>query len=391
MKLTEKTIAKLTLPEGKSDHIEFCDDMRGFGLRLRGKHRSFILQYKIGKVTRRYTIGDASRLTVEAARTKAKEIYSRSVLGEDPQGDKKAARSELTLGEIAERYLQSAQQRLRESSFQVAQHHLNKLWQPLHRLPLSAVIKKVIAARLSAIAKERGPVSANRAADSLSAMFAWAIGEGLYDDNNPVIGTNKQPENAPRERTLSDNEVAKLWLALPADSDYGRIVKLLLLTGCRREEIASLQWSEVDLGASTITLPKERCKNNQTHVVPLSDAALTILKEIPRRDHDFVFGRRGSGFSGYSKAKRELDAGLELAPWVIHDLRRTVRTGLGKIGVAPHIAEAVLNHLPAKLIRTYDKNKYEAEKRDALERWSNHLAFAIAQASGANVVKLVTA
>jgi hypothetical protein len=122
--------------------------------------------------------------------------------------------------------------------------------------------------------------------------------------------------------------------------------------------------------------------------VPLSDAALTILKEIPRRDHDFVFGRRGGGFSGYSKAKRELDATLELAPWVIHDLRRTVRTGLGHLGILPHVGEACLNHLPAKLIRTYDRNTYEAEKRDALERWANHLAVAIAQAEGTNVVKL---
>jgi hypothetical protein len=98
-------------------------------------------------------------------------------------------------------------------------------------------------------------------------------------------------------------------------------------------------------------------------------------------------------------ARRRIDAsrghaalfhvtGLGIEAWVIHDLRRTVRTGLGRLGVVPHVAEAVLNHLPAKLIRTCDKNKYEAEKRDALERWASHLAVAIAQASGANVIKL---
>jgi integrase len=163
-----------------------------------------------------------------------------------------------------------------------------------------------------------------------------------------------------------------------------------MLTGCRREEIGSLQWSEINFDASTITLPAERTKNAQTHIVPLTDAALSILQEIPHRDRAYVFGRTEARFSGWSKSKRELDAivGVMKEPWTLHDLRRTVRTGLGKLGVAPHVAEAVLNHLPAKLIRTYDRNTYAAEKRDALERWANHLAVAVAQATGANVVKL---
>jgi integrase len=170
-------------------------------------------------------------------------------------------------------------------------------------------------------------------------------------------------------------------------NNYGRIVRLLILTGCRRDEIGALQWSEIDFDAKTITLPAIRTKNGQQHVVPLCKDALQILQEIPRRDCDRVFGRR-AGFSHWSKSKRLLDAQLKLAPWTLHDLRRTVRTGLGKLGIAPHVAEAVLNHLPPKLIRTYDRNTYAAEKREALDRWASHLAVAIAQASGANVTKL---
>jgi integrase len=246
-----------------------------------------------------------------------------------------------------------------------------------------------VSATLSAIAKSNGNVTANRARAALSAMFRWAIGEGLCD-HNPVTGTNRQEENGHRERSLSDSEVAKVWLAAPKN-DYGNIVKLLLLTGCRREEVGSLRWSEIDLEARTITIAKERTKNGMEHIVPLPDAALSIVQGIMRRgDRDFVFGiARDGGFSGWSKSKITLDKAVALKEdWRLHDLRRTVRTGMGKLGVLPHVAEAVLNHLPPKLIRTYDRNTYAAEKRDALDKWATHLKTMVAQATGANVTSL---
>ena len=127
--------------------------------------------------------------------------------------------------------------------------------------------------------------------------------------------------------------------------------------------------------------------------MPLSDAAISILEGIMRRDgRDFVFGsiaREGGGFSGWAKAKTRLDKAIALEEeWRLHDLRRTVRTGLGKLGVQPHVAEAVLNHLPPKLIRTYDRNKYESEKRTALDQWATHLKTVVAQATGANVTAI---
>src|SRR5262249_55605907 len=206
---------------------------------------------------------------------------------------------------------------------------------------------------------------------------------------NPVAGTNKQEEAGPRERSLSDAEAAAVWLAAP-ENDYGRIVRLILLTGCRRDEIGSLQWPEIDLTEKIITLPGERTKNKQQHVVPLSDGAVAVIKDIPQRaNRDFVFGVGRGGFSGWSKSKAELDKELGLKEaWTLHDLRRTVRTGLGKLGVQPHVAEAALNHLPPKLIRTYDRNPYAVEKRTALNLWAAHLKVAIAQASGANVTAL---
>ncbi len=180
-----------------------------------------------------------------------------------------------------------------------------------------------------------------------------------------MVGTNQHKEN-PRERSLVSikedgaidwTELVSVWLALP-DDDYGRIMRLLILTGCRREEIGDLKWSEIDKEAGTITLPPERTKNKQRHVVPRSSTALKIIEDAPHRaERDFVFGFGKKGLQDWTKPKARLDKAVTLkTPWTPHDLRRTIRTGLGGLGVLPHVAEAVLNHLPAKLIRTYDRN-----------------------------------
>src|SRR5262249_17306224 len=166
-------------------------------------------------------------------------------------------------------------------------------------------------------------------------------------------------------------------------------LRLLLLTACRRDEIGNLRWSEVDFKNRTLLIARSRTKNRTDHLVPLPEAALAILKDIPRRNREYVFGMGTQGFSGCAKSKTRLDQKLDFSEsWRLHDLRRTVRTGLGKLGVQPHVAEAVLNHLPPKLIRTYDRNTYAAEKKAALDQWATHLKVALAQATGANVTAL---
>ena len=390
MKLTHGALANLKMPEGKSDHIEFDDTMPGFGVRIRAggkkEHRTFVLQYKMGTKHRRINLGNVLKVSLDDAKAEAKKIFGDVAHGRDPAAKKAAAREEAskTLGAIVTQYLEAKSDRRRHDGLR---YQLEKLWSPLHGLALSAINRATVATRLNAIANNHGPVAANRARSTLSAMYRWAIGEGLCDDN-PVVGTNKREENGPRERALSDEEAAALWIAMEEDH-FGRIVRLLMLTGCRRDEIGSLRWTEIDTDARTITLPPSRTKNGREHVVPLSDAALEILKAMPRTDgRDYVFGLRGGGFSNWSQAKRELDKAIKLKPWTLHDLRRTVRTGMGMLGVLPHVAEAVLNHLPAKLIRTYDRSTYGAEKRAALDAWASHLAVAIAKANGANVTKL---
>jgi len=393
MKFTQASVDRFKLEAGKSEHIEFDESMPGFGLRIRAgdkaQHRTFIAQYKIGEKHRRITLGDVRKVTLENARKEARRIFGSVANGHDPANEKAERRSAAshTLDATIARYLEAKATELKPRSLEEVERHLKKDWQPLHNLAIASIGRANVAATLSAIAK-RSNVTANRSRAALSAMFRWAIGEGLCE-NNPVTGTNRQDENGHRERSLTDSEIAKVWLAAP-ENDYGNIVRLLMLTGCRREEIGSLTWSEIDLAARTITIAKERTKNGMEHSVPLPDAALSILQGIMRRgDRDFVFGTRGGGFSGWSKSKITLDKAVALKEeWRLHDLRRTVRTGLGKLGVQPHVAEAVLNHLPPKLIRTYDRNTYAAEKRDALDKWAAHLKRAVAQATGANVTAI---
>ena len=394
MKFTQVAIDRFKIKANKSEHIEFDENMPGFGLRIRvgdrKQHRTFIAQYKIGSKHRRITLGNVSKVTLEDAQKRAKIIFGRVAEGKDPANEKAEARSAAshTLGTKIADYLEAKAVTMKPRSYSETNRHLENHWKPLHGLALASIGRANVAAQVSAIARESGPVAANRSRASLSAFFRWAIGEGLCDQN-PVAGTNKQEESGPRERSLSDGEAAAVWLAAP-NNDYGRIVRLILLTGCRRDEIGGLKWSEIDTQERTITLPAARTKNKAAHTVPLSDAALAILKDIPRRaNRDFVFGIGQGGYSGWSKSKADLDKVAKLKDaWTLHDLRRTVRTGLGKLAVAPHVAEAVLNHLPPKLIRTYDRNTYATEKKAALDKWASHLKVVVAQASGANVTAI---
>ncbi len=184
--------------------------------------------------------------------------------------------------------------------------YLNEYWKILHRIPIHEVKRRDIAVRLSEISEKHGPVAAARARIALSGIFAWAMREGIVDAN-PVIGTNKPPEPPSRDRVLTDAELAEIWTACQ-DNDYGRIVKLALLTGVRREEIGGLTWQELDIDRAELNLPPERTKNGRPHIIPLSPMALSIVAATPRREgREYLFGEGVGAFSGWSKAKVALD------------------------------------------------------------------------------------
>ncbi len=383
MRLTKPNLARLTLPPDKSELIVFDDGLPGFGVRLRaGGKRVWITQYRVGTKQRRVTLGSCELLDLDEARRQARETLAKVRLGADPQLERTESltRASVTLGAVAERYLAAAEMRLRSRSFEEVQRHLRQHWRPLRDVPIHKVQRAAVAMRLSAIASENGRFAANRARASLSALFTWAMGEGLAEIN-PVIGTNKATDEVSRDRVLTDTELAAVWRAC-RDDDYGRIVRLLILTGQRREEVGALTLPELDLLVALWVIPADRAKNHRAHEVPLSRSALALLGPLwLERKGTTAFGAGAESFSGWSRAKAAMDrriaqSGFAMAPWRLHDLRRTAATRMADLGVLPHVIEAVLNHVSghrAGVAGVYNRSSYRAEKREALDRWARHV------------------
>jgi integrase len=182
---------------------------------------------------------------------------------------------------------------------------------------------------------------------------------------------------APRQRVLTDSEIGLLWRATEDIYPAGPFARLLLLTAVRRNEVAQMTWSEVDLDNALWVIPAHRTKSSAPHEAPLSSMAVDLLRSLPRfTGSDFVFSTTGgrSGIHSFSLYKNAIDArATGLTNWRFHDLRRTARTNLASLGVAPFIAELILGHAQKGVHAVYDLHRYQAEKREALERWANRL------------------
>jgi Arm domain-containing DNA-binding protein/integrase-like protein len=272
MKLTAKSTAGLKLPTGKIDHLEFDDAIPGFALRLReGGSRTWVYQYKLGSKQRRMVIGRAAAIPADKAREIAAQHHALVCLGRDPQAEKGLSKVRATnsFGDLVRRYLEFQKDGLRPRSLEEVTRHLEVHAKPLHALPVTSIDRRAIADRLDRLAEERGAVTSNRVRSSLSALFSWAMQRGL-SDLNPVANTGKREEK-PRDRILTDHEMAIIWRELKND-DFGRILQLLILTAARRNEIGNLRWSEVDFDRGLVVLPAERVKNGFAHELPMSGA-----------------------------------------------------------------------------------------------------------------------
>ncbi|WP_229159127.1 tyrosine-type recombinase/integrase [Bradyrhizobium brasilense] len=372
-----------------ADHREA---VRGFGVRRQRDQATYVLKYRVFGRQRFVTIGPhGAPWTPELARREAKRLLGLVADGKDPADEKAKARLQAadTFRVIADQYLRDAKQRLKPRTYSEIERYLLVSWKPLHPVSVFQITRRHVSARIADIASGHGKVSAARARTALSSMFNWAIREGLDITANPVLGTNRPAQPASRERVLTEAELSAIWRA-SGDDDYGRIVRLLLLTAQRRDEVGSMQWAELDTSSGLWTLPGTRTKNHREHLLPLVPAALALLP--PRRDgRDFLFGDgpRCSGdlhrgFSGWSKSKAALDEriaaalGEPLPHWTVHDLRRSASTVMAdRLGVLPHIVEAILNHVSghrAGVAGVYNRARYAAEMREALQRWAQHVA-----------------
>jgi integrase len=235
------------------------------------------------------------------------------------------------------------------------------------------------------------PIAANRLHAVLSSLFSWAKGKRLVT-SNPCADLDRPAEEKSRDRVLDDKELRKVWNAAgELGHPHAGIVKLLILTGQRRNEIADLRWSEVDLEERALHLPAARTKNARAHDVPLSASSLAIVAGLPRLiDAEHVFTIRRKPIVNFSHMKERLDEASGVADWTLHDLRRTVASGLQRLGVRLEVTEAVLNHRSgsmAGIVGVYQRHDYADEKRDALARWADHVD-AVVSGRKANVVAL---
>jgi len=395
VKFSEKNTRALQLPVGKADGVWWDDDVAGFGLRIReGGARTWLFRYRLGNKQRAIKLGTAGTVPLALARKNAKILAARVADGEDPALDREAARSEAenTFGVLAEQFLEARKPSWRPRSYEEFRRHLIKQSKPLHPLPIASISQRNIANLLSDITKTSGTIASNRARSSLSALFTWVMKEGIrLPEGNVAAYTNKHDEKS-RDRVLTDAELVAIWNACPRD-DYGAIIRLLMLTGQRANEIAALRWSEVH--DDQIVLPGERTKNGRTHIVPLSEPAKTILTSLRWGNRLFVFGREDGGFNGWTAAKDKLDnritgAGVTMPHWTGHDLRRTCATRMAELGVQPHIIEAVLNHVSGHkggVAGIYNRATYDKKKREALNLWAEHVS-ALVEGRVATVVPL---
>ncbi len=385
---------------------------KGFGLKVtpRGR-RVYIFQYRMagrGSPTQRYTIGEHGAWTPDKARSRAEALERTVSEGIDPLRQQEESRE-------AERRRQVEAERAKERAFadfaerfierRVAGLDSGKLKASILRRrfiarwgdrDLATITRVDVGAALDAIADEGTPSAAWNALRAIRPLFGYAVERGLIEVN-PASKLRPDATERSRSRVLSDAELVEIWaasgeLAYP----FGAMVRLLMLTGQRRNEVAGMAWPEVDLEGGLWAIPGERTKNEQGHIVHLAPQAVDVVANLPRLSEAFVFSTTGTApVSGFSKAKLRLDAELlkarrkkaadagsdparvkALPEWTLHDLRRTMATGLAHMGVLPHVTEKILNHNPKALSGVagiYNRHEYLAERKVAIEAWARRI------------------
>jgi integrase len=384
MKFTEAAITKFKPPTGKLDHIEFDDSMPGFGIRFRnGGAPSFLYQYKIGAKHRRISLGRVGSVTLTSAKVQAQDFAAQLNKAIDPVVvlNKKTTDASIGIESLMPEYLASMRKRgLADEWISFNQMALTVHWKPLHKFSLGDIDRNKVSTRHASLSETSGVRSADNCRAVLHRFYNWAIKAGKYEGFNPVAGTEKNGSaSRGRDRLLKPFELRAIWNAL-GETEYHDILRLLMLTGQRRDEIGSLAQKEMDWPERMIDLPGSRTKNRLPHIVPVGPMALDILKRRKSNDRQFFFGRDDSGYSGWSRAKERLDASLpDLAPWTPHDFRRSLSTYMReKCGVTGEVVEAILNHVSGSdkqgVAGVYNKARYEKERRVALTKYEQWLA-----------------
>jgi integrase len=386
VKLTQRRIETLECPAGAKDALVFDDEQRGLGVRVTASGgKSYLAQYTVGGQKRRIPIGSCSAISLAAARAAVQEILGKVATGRDPAAERKvaaletarkAAHEALTLDALLEQWeaLHLADRRSRYRAEAI--RAIKFAFADRLKAPAANLSRSIVVLVLDGLARDGKQAMASRTAAYGRAAYHWAVKRGSLS-SNPFQDLPLAPI-AKRERVLTDDELRAIWQATAGPGPFNAIVRALILTGQRREEVAGMAWGEVAPDLSSWTIPASRAKTCAAHIVPLSAQAQATLRGAPHLgEADLVFpGLRGV-FSGFSKAKAALDRASGVKDWRLHDLRRTVATGLQRLGVRLEVTEAVLNHIAgsrAGIVGVYQRHTWADEKRAALNAWGERVA-----------------
>ncbi|TAI67664.1 site-specific integrase [Bradyrhizobium sp. Leo170] len=390
---------------------------------------SWAVRYRAAGKPRKATIGPYPAIGLKAARELGGKALRAAAEGRDPAREKQDAKAEAKLqaaeelrgqrdlvqNAAVEFMKRHAAKQTRESSFLETGRILGlKLtdageWEETGNGVIAEwrgrrvqdIARRDVIALLDSIVDRGAPVMANRTLAAVRKFFNWCVARDVIQASPCSLLEPPSPERS-RDRVLTDDELRLAWNAADVDGwPFGPIVKLMILTGQREGEVAGMRWSEIDLENKLWTLPAGRVKNDELHTIPLSNAVVEILKSVPhiKTDGGFVFaGRKGKPITGFSRAKDRLDVAIAkangekpLPAWVFHDIRRTVASGMARLGIQLPVIEKVLNHKSGTfrgIVSVYQRHSFSEEKRTALTAWAAHVESVVSGNQPDNVVSI---
>jgi integrase len=378
VRLTKSVIDDL--PVLSKDTVYWDAGLPGFGVKVTPKGRKvFIVMYRLagaGSRLRKYTIGPYGRITLPMARGQAQKIFAARLDGRDPAEEKRQSRRRLVvdrIDDLVERFIQEHVSRV--GTCKRLTNLLRRDVIPYWGAKSIHEIKRRDVSDLLSLIAQRNAHAGHRLLKTLKTFFKWCLGRAVIDFS-PAEGLSSGYRETSRDRVLTDRELATIILgARKAPHPYGQIVEFLGLTGQRREEVAQLKRDELDEKGRTWTIPGSRTKNKKVHIVHLSEAAWRVVAKTP--DGDLVFGTsRGKRFQAFGKGKRALDKLSGVTGWRLHDLRRTIVSGMARLGVPPHVADKILNHQAGTIsgvAAVYQRHDFLVERKEALDRWGAHV------------------
>jgi integrase len=395
IKLTKSSIDALPTPS--CDQVYWDAGCPGFGVKVTPKGRKvFVVLYRTGGARsklRKYTIGPYGRVTLHQARLAAQKVFTARLEGRDPATERREARRRIVADQVEdllEAFIAQHVSRNR-SAYEISRLLHREVGKPWTGKSIHEITKRDVVDLISAIDQRGSPGTANKTLKVIRTFMRWCVGRAVLE-RSPAEGVPFPAKAVARDRVLNDQELGQVLLAArKMGGPYGCIVELLALTGQRRQEVAATTWNELNLPAQVWTLPKSRTKNAKEHIVHLSEQSVAVLKRRAVRG-PLVFSILGTKpFQQFSKAKSQIDDISGVTGWRLHDLRRTCVSGMARLGVAPHVADKILNHQSGTIsgvAAVYQRHEFVSERRRALELWGAHVGAILDRVSREHQIEL---